>query len=185
MITRGHALAGSAVTAPVFIVTQIWGSAGHAWQPRGTGDDVTLSRNTHGFGSSSSTSGASVVRVSAVGIVAEPGAADGRHEVRLMPVPECRVERFSLVGLQADVLAGNAVHELADQPGADSLPSVGRTVSRHPAGRHCKRRRTRAWPSPPRDHRRGRWPHAGNAQTRRAAPGGTGRCQRHRQPGRP
>lgn len=44
--------------------------------------------------------------------------------MRLVPVSKCGVEGFSLFGLQADVLARNAVHELADQPGTDALPAA-------------------------------------------------------------
>jgi hypothetical protein len=53
-----------------------------------------------------------------------------------VPVPGCRAEGFSLTGLQAGVLAGNAAHELADQPALESVRSMellDRLLPRPPA----------------------------------------------------
>src|ERR1019366_10772676 len=43
-----------------------------------------------------------------------------------MVVAEAGVEGFGLVGLQADMLAGDAAHQLPDHRRADALPAVGR-----------------------------------------------------------
>src|SRR5258707_13894995 len=60
-----------------------------------------------------------------VGLVDEPFADDGGHENGLVAVAKRGVERFGVIGLQADVLAGGARHQLPDHRSADALPAVG------------------------------------------------------------
>jgi len=61
-----------------------------------------------------------------VGPVDEPFTGDGGHENRLVSEAERSVERFRFVGLQTDVLAGGAGHQLPDHRCADAVPAVGR-----------------------------------------------------------
>ena len=41
-----------------------------------------------------------------------------------MAVPQGRIKRFRVIGLQADVLAGHPAHQLPDHRRADALPAV-------------------------------------------------------------